>query len=58
MGAPVGMKNENWNIKGLWCLDGKIFLQYNSILVVEVGAEGPYEGVKETMMMNDFGTAW
>ena len=50
--------NENWNIKGLWGLDGKIFPQHNSILVVEVGAEGPYEGVKETMMMNYFGTAW
>jgi len=24
---------------------------------VEVGAEEPYEGVKETMMMNDFETA-
>ncbi len=42
----------------MWGLDGKIFPQHNSILVVEVGAEGPYEGVKETMMMNDFETAW
>ncbi len=42
----------------MWDLDSKIFLQHNSILVVEVGAEGPYEGVKETMMMNDFETAW
>jgi len=24
---------------------------------VKAGAEGPYEGVKETMMMNDFGIA-
>jgi len=23
---------------------------------VEAGAEGPYKEVKETMMMNDFGT--
>jgi len=38
-------------------LDGKIFPQYNSILVVKVGVEGPYKGVKETMMMNDFGIA-
>jgi len=38
-------------------LDGKIFPQHNSILVVKVGAEGPYEEVKETIMMNDFGTA-
>jgi len=38
-------------------LDSKIFLQYNFILVVEVGAEGPYEGVKETMIINNFGIA-
>ena len=56
MGALAGMKIGT--LKGLWGLDGKIFPQYNSILVVEVGAEGPYEGVKETMMMNDFETAW
>ena len=42
----------------MWGLDGKIFPQHNSILVVEAGVEGPYEGVKETMMMNYFGTAW
>ncbi len=42
----------------MWGLDGKIFSQHNFILVVEVEAEGPYEGVKETMIMNDFGTAW
>ena len=42
----------------MWGLDGKIFPQHNSILVVEAGVEGSYEGVKETMMMNYFGTAW
>ena len=56
MEVPAGMK---WKLilKGLWDLDDKIFLQHNSILVVEAGAERPYKGVKETMMMNDFGTA-
>ncbi len=28
--------------------------QHNSILVMEVGVEGPYEEVKETMMMKWF----
>ena len=51
-----GLQQET--LKGLWGLDGKIFLQHNSILVVEVRVEGSYEGMKETMMMNDFGTAW
>ncbi len=45
-------------LKGLWGLDGKIFLQYNSIIVVKVGAEGSYKGVRETIMMNNFETAW
>ena len=63
MGAPAGIKIKKWImkigiLKGLWGLDGKIFPQHNSILVVEAGVEGPYEGVKETMMMNYFGTAW
>ena len=42
----------------MWGLDGKISPQHNSILVVEAGVEGPYEGVKEIIMMNYFETAW
>ena len=42
----------------MWGLDGKIFSQHNSILVVKVRAEGSYEKVKEIMIMNDFRTAY
>ncbi len=31
----------------IWDLNGKIFSQYNFILVVKVEVEGSYKGVKE-----------